>query len=151
PGELLGADVTTKGFVAGTTGSVFVVHHNGSLNLISLRYRFKDILFKGAKAPFKIGDAEFPAGSFLIQATGEVAARVRTQIEDLGLTATMTASMPQVETVDLDLPRIAIYTTWTNTEKVGWVRLAFDRWGIPFDLIHKDHVQTGANLRGKYD
>ena len=43
-----------------------------------------------------------------------------------------------------------MYTTWANTEKVGWVRLAFDRWEIPFDLIHKDHVQAGANLRAKY-
>ena len=55
------------------------------------------------------------------------------------------------DTVDVDLPRIAIYTTWSNTEKVGWVRLAFDRWEIPFDLIHKDHVRAGANLRAKYD
>jgi len=30
------------------------------------------------------------------------------------------------------------------------VRLAFDRFGIPFDLIHKDHVRQG-NLRAKYD
>src|SRR5262249_7522842 len=44
-----------------------------------------------------------------------------------------------------------VYTTWQNTEKVGWVRLAFDRWEIPFDLIHKDNVQAGANLRSKYD
>ena len=56
-----------------------------------------------------------------------------------------------METVNVDLPRLAMYTTWANTEKVGWVRLAFDRWEIPFDLIHKDHVQTGANLRAKYD
>jgi hypothetical protein len=56
-----------------------------------------------------------------------------------------------VQTVDVDLPRIAVYTTWANTEKVGWVRLAFDRFEVPFDLIHKDHVQSGANLRSKYD
>ena len=30
------------------------------------------------------------------------------------------------------------------------MRLAFDRWEIPFDLIHKDHVKPG-NLRAKYD
>lgn len=59
--------------------------------------------------------------------------------------------MPETTTVDVDLPRIAVYTTWSSTEKVGWVRLAFDRWEIPFDLIHKDHVQAGANLRAKYD
>jgi hypothetical protein len=151
PGELLRSDVKTKGAIDGATGSVIVVRHNGSLNLISLRYQFKEVAFKGAKSSFKAGNIEFPAGSFLIQATGDLAARIRKQIEELGLSAAVIASMPQVETADLDLPRIAIYTTWTNTEKVGWVRLAFDRWGIPFDLIHKDHVQTGANLHGKYD
>jgi hypothetical protein len=31
------------------------------------------------------------------------------------------------------------------------VRLAFDRFEIPYDLIHKDHVQPGARLRSKYD
>jgi hypothetical protein len=52
--------------------------------------------------------------------------------------------------VDVDLPRLAIYTTWSNTEKVGWVRLAFDRFEIPYDLIHKDQARQG-NLRAKYD
>jgi hypothetical protein len=151
PVELLQADVVTKGSVAGFRGPVIVVNHNGSLNLITLRYRLKDIAFKGAKAPFKAGETEFPAGSFLIPVSGDQTARVRKQIEDLGLVATILPSMPQADTVDVDLPRIAIYTTWQNTEKVGWVRLAFDRWEIPFDLIHKDHVQAGANLRAKYD
>ena len=72
------------------------------------------------------------------------------EIEKLGLVATALPSAPDVETVDVDLPRIAIFTTWSNTEKVGWVRLAFDRFEIPFDLIHKDHVKQG-NLRAKYD
>ena len=31
------------------------------------------------------------------------------------------------------------------------MQLAFDRWEVPFDLIHKDHVKSGANLRGKCD
>jgi hypothetical protein len=147
PATLLTADVTTVGAITGS-GSVTVVKHNGSLNLITLRYRLKDVAVKGAKAAFKIGDVEFPAGSFIIESAGD---RVRKEVESLGLVATTVASAPTVETVNVDLPRIAMYTTWANTEKVGWVRLAFDRWEIPFDLIHKDHVQAGANLRGKYD
>jgi hypothetical protein len=101
-------------------------------------------------ASFKSGDVEFPAGSFLVQTSPVEALRVRREVENLGLIATVLPAMPAVETVEVDIPRIAIYTTWQNTEKVGWVRLAFDRWEIPFDLIHKDHVQAGANLR-KYD
>ena len=145
--QLLTADVTTPGTVTGS-GGFTVVRHNGSLNLITLRYRLKDVAFKAAKAAFKAGDVEFPAGSFIIESNGD---RVRKEVESLGLQAAAVAAAPSVETVNVDLPRVAMYTTWANTEKVGWVRLAFDRWEIPFDLIHKDHVQAGANLRGKYD
>ncbi len=144
---LLTSDVTTAGAVAGA-GPVTIVTHNGALNLITFRYRLKDVAMKGAKASFKIGDTEFPAGSLIIESAAD---RVRKEVESLGLAATMVASAPSVETANVDLPRIAMYTTWANTEKVGWVRLAFDRWEIPFDLIHKDHVQSGANLRSKYD
>jgi hypothetical protein len=145
--ELLKADVVTTGSTAGT-GPVTIVKHNGALGLITLRYRLKDVAFKSATATFKVGEVEYPAGSLIIESASE---RVRKEIASLGLSAAAVASAPSVATVDVDLPRIAMYTTWANTEKVGWVRLAFDRWEIPFDLIHKDHVQAGANLRSKYD
>jgi hypothetical protein len=145
--SLLTADVVTAGTISGA-GAVTIVKHNGALNLITLRHRLKDVPMKGARAPFKVGDVEFPAGSLIVESAGD---RVRKEIESLGLVATAVASAPSVETVNVDLPRIAMYTTWANTEKVGWVRLAFDRWEVPFDLIHKDHVQSGANLRAKYD
>jgi hypothetical protein len=146
-GRLLSTDVMNAGRVAGS-GPVTAVRHNGSLNLITFRYRLNDVAVRAASAAFTAGDEEFPAGSFLIRGDAD---RVRTEVEMLGLEAVALASMPDVDTVDVDLPRLAIYTTWQNTEKVGWVRLAFDRWEIPFDLIHKDHVQRGANLRSKYD
>ena len=143
---LLKEDVTTLGLLhdpngaIGASNSVYIVSHNGSLNLITLRYRLKDSAIKAAKAAFKVGDREFPAGSLLVPASD----RARREIELLGLQGLAVQSAPEeVQTVDVDLPRIAMYTTWANTEKVGWVRLAFDRWEIPFDLIHKDHVQSG--------
>jgi hypothetical protein len=150
PATLLSADVLTPGTIAAPpTGaaSMFVVRHNGALNLITFRYRLKDVAVKAATASFKVGDEEFPAGSFLLPASD----RARQAIESLGLSAAAVSTTPEVATADVDLPRIAMYTTWANTEKVGWVRLAFDRFEIPFDLIHKDHVQAGANLRAKYD
>ncbi|HYE88028.1 MAG TPA: M14 family zinc carboxypeptidase [Vicinamibacterales bacterium] len=147
PATLLTADIVTAGSVTGT-GPVTIVKHNGALNLITLRYRLKDIAMKAAKASFKIGDVEYPAGSLIVETAAD---RVKKEIESLGLVATAAAAAPAAETVPVDLPRVAMYTTWANTEKVGWVRLAFDRWEVPFDLIHKDHVQAGANLRGKYD
>ena len=152
PAQLVTADVQTPGVMTGSGGSVIAVKHTGALNLVTLRYRLKDLPIKAARAPFKSGSEEFPAGSFLISVAGDrAAARVRKEVEALGLVASMLPAMPEAQTIEVDLPRIAIYTTWSSTEKVGWVRLAFDRWEIPFDLIHKDHVQPGANLRAKYD
>jgi hypothetical protein len=155
PASLLSADVQTKSVIDGTPAgrpaAAYVVEHTGTLNLITLRYRLKDIPVRAAKVVFKLGDAEFPAGSLIIPSNTGRDARIRKEIDSLGLVATAVAEPPSVETADVDLPRLAIYTTWSSTEKVGWVRLAFDRWEIPYDLIHKDHVQAGANLRAKYD
>jgi hypothetical protein len=160
PAELLKADVTTRARIEGSGGPVFIVKHNGSLNLVTLRYRLKDLPVRAIRAATKVGrggkaggSEEYPAGSFVIATPGGQTERerVRKEIEALGLVASSLTLDPKVETMEVDLPRIAIYTTWANTEKVGWVRLAFDRWEVPFDLIHKDHVKSGANLRGKYD
>ena len=150
PAELLTADVATAGAIQGALGRVVAVKHTGGLNLITLRYRLKDVAVRGATAAFATPAGEFPAGSLLIE-TGAHAERLATEIRALGLTAAALPAMPEVATTDVDLPRIAVYTTWANTEKVGWVRLAFDRFEIPYDLIHKDHVQPGARLRTKYD
>jgi hypothetical protein len=147
--NLLTADVvSTSRVTAGEAGSagVYVVTHNGALNLVTLRYRLADVAIKAATTSFKAGEADYPAGSFIVPASE----RARTAIERLGLVAAALPAAPDVATVDVDLPRIAVFTTWSNTEKVGWVRLAFDRFEIPYDLIHKDQVKPG-NLRSKYD
>jgi hypothetical protein len=151
PAELVTADVVTAGGISGELGRVVAIKHTGALNLITLRYRLKDVPVRGAVGPFATPAGEFPAGSFLIE-TGHHAERISTEVKALGLTAAALPGLPDgVATTDVDLPRLAIYSTWANTEKVGWVRLAFDRFEIPYDLIHKDHVQPGARLRSKYD
>jgi len=146
PAELLTADATVPGIVTGQ-GDVTVVAHNGSLNLVTLRYRLKDMTVRAAKSAFKAGDVEYPGGSFIIEGQSD---RVRREMTALGLTGAALASRPAVDAVEVDLPRIALYSTWMNTEKVGWVRLAFDRFEVPYDLIYKDQVRAG-HLRTKYD
>ncbi len=150
PADLLTTDVVTTGAVRGALGAVVAVKHTGALGLITLRYRLKDLAVRGASASFATPAGDFPAGSLLID-VGTDAERITKEVAALGLEAAALPAMPAVAAVNLDLPRIAVYTTWANTEKVGWVRLAFDRFEIPYALIHKDHVQPGARLRDKYD
>jgi len=139
-------DVKLAGSVSGS-GSVFAVAHLGSNNMITLRYRLKDLKVQAAEKAFTHDGTTFPPGSFVI--SGD-ASKVRTAIEPLGLTAVALPSMPSVPMHDLDLPRTAIYSTWGNTQDVGWVRYAFDKFGVPFDLIYKERVRQG-NLRSSYD
>ena len=146
----LAVDPVTEVKLAGTmsgTGSQFVVAHNGSNNMITLRYRLKDLNVRAAEKEFKQGNTSFPAGSFII--SGD-AAKVRSAIAPLGLTAVALAAAPSVPMHDLDLPRVAVYSTWGNTQDVGWVRYAFDMFEVPYDLIYKERVRQGS-LKNAYD
>jgi hypothetical protein len=140
------SDVKPAGTVTGS-GALFAVAHYGSNNMITLRYRLKDLKVQAAEKEFKLGDVTFPAGSFVI--SGD-AARVRQAVESLGLTAVGLASAPEVPMHDLDLPRLAVYSTWGSTQDVGWVRFAFDKFEVPYDLIYKERVREG-NLKNAYD
>jgi hypothetical protein len=116
-------------------------------------YRLKDLRVETVEQSFKEGGTEFPAGSFIVSANQsgkDVAARIKTAIEPLGLTAAGLAKMPDVPMHELDLPRLAVYSTWGNTQEVGWVRYALDKFEVPFDLIYKERVRKG-DLRGSYD
>ena len=66
---------------------------------------------------------------------------VRGNLELLGLTAIALPAAPQVPLHDLDLPRLAVYSIWGNTQEVGWVRYAFDKFEVPYDLIFKERVK----------
>ncbi len=134
------------GTVSGS-GSLFAIAHNGSNNMITLRYQLKDVRVEAAEKEFKQGDAAFPAGTFIVHAD---AGRLKTVVPPLGLTAVALAGAPDVPTHDLDLPRLAVYSTWGNTQDVGWVRYAFDRFDVPYDLIYKERVRQGR-LKDAYD
>jgi hypothetical protein len=137
-----------KGTISGGGSTYYAVVDNGSNNLVTLRYRLKDVAVRANERPFKAGDQEIPAGSFIL--AGNVYDRLKKEVETLGLTAVALSAAPTVATHDVDLPRLAIYSTWGNTQEVGWVRYAFDHFEVPFDLIYKERVNRG-NLRAAYD
>lgn len=141
--------VAPKGTVTGSGSAGIAIAHLGSNHMITLRYRLREVPMKVAQRAFKVDGVEFPAGSLLVTGATHAAA-VRTAVESLGLTAAALSSMPDVPTHEADLPRIAIYSQWIGTQNLGWYRLTFDNFEIPFDLIYKEQVVQG-NLRAKYD
>jgi hypothetical protein len=140
-----------QGSMSGQAGSIVVVAHHGSASMMTLRYRLKDLTVSAAEQPFKAGDADFPAGSFIIDAGGaDAIGRARAAVTQLGLTASVMTAAPDVPAHVVDLPRLAVFSTWGNTQDVGWVRHAFDAFEVGYDLIFKEQVLAGR-LRDKYD
>ena len=128
------------------------VAHYGSPNLTTLRYRLSAHTVEGTDAEFEANGTVFPAGSFIIpRPTGTIEIeQLEEAIEELGLTAVALTERPEVPTHDVDLPRLAMFSTWGHTQEVGWVRHAFDQFEIPYDLIFKERIIEGA-LRNQYD
>jgi hypothetical protein len=172
PTELLTSDWKPAGTLTATSGdTVLVVPNHGSNNLVTLRYRLRDFDVQATERSYtppevRSADAgkgrtrgtvtngtEVPPGSYVIplfQNGRNISDAVRAQIEPLGLATIGLARLPDVPMHAVDLPRLAVFSTWGSTQEVGWVRYTFDRFEIPYDLIYKERVRAGG-LRNAYE
>ncbi len=140
------ATLALRGEVKGGGAAGYAVLNRGSNNLVTLRFRLKDVRVQANEQAFKAGETEIPAGSLIFPASDAV----RAAIESLGLTAVALPAAPTGPMHEVDLPRLAVYTTWFNTQEVGWVRHALDQFEVKYDLVYKERVKQG-NLRAAYD
>ncbi|HEY7292765.1 MAG TPA: M14 family zinc carboxypeptidase [Vicinamibacterales bacterium] len=147
---LLTADAKAPGGIvdSGGTGSVLVVEHTADNNLVTFRFKNKDVKMAAAEDDFEIGGRKFRAGSLIIANADR--AKLEPMLKDLGLSAWAVASAPNVKTHDLDIPRIGYVHSWTRTQDEGWWRAALDTFGVPYTYF-ADQKLTEGNLRSKYD
>jgi hypothetical protein len=145
PVKNLAGTYEPPGAVVGS-GAVTAILHSGSNNLITLRYRLKDLPFDAIEKAVKAGNTDLPAGTMLVASSP----RVKAEVEKLGLQAVALAAAPDVKKHAIDLPRLAMFSTWGSTQDVGWVRCAFDKFEIDYELIYKERIKQG-NLRAAYD
>src|SRR4029453_10820579 len=141
--------INLQGSATGT-GRYVAALNFGANNMATLRFKLKSVKTLANEKSAKVGDTAVPAGSLWFDTQGNDAAAIRGAVESLGLTAIATDALPAGPTHEVDLPRLAVFSTWGNTQEVGWVRHAFDYYGIPFTLIYKEQVKAG-NLAKDYD
>jgi len=143
----LAEDVVVRGAVAdlGGRGAVLVPATTES-NLIVFRYRLRDVRMFASEDTFTLADRSFPAGTVIVPLGGDLERRVRAAVESLGLRAVAVARVPGVARHELDLPRIGLMHSWTNTQNEGWVRYAFDRLGIPYTYLSTQELRDSALL-----
>ncbi|WP_232494465.1 M14 family zinc carboxypeptidase [Novosphingobium kaempferiae] len=142
------AKAVLAGSISAPGAATYAVLDEGSVNMATLRYRLKDVSVRIVDAPMKAGSQTIPAGSFLVP--GSAYATLKPQVEELGLKAVSLGRSGSVTAHDGTLPRTAVFSTWGATEKVGWLRYAFDQQDIDYDLIYKERVRQG-NLRADFD
>jgi hypothetical protein len=155
PMTMLAKDVSVPGQVVGKGKAVaYAVNHTAEPELMTFRYRLKDVKMLAAEDEFSQGGVKFVSGTFLIPAEGNPAdleSRVAAAAKDLGITAVRLAALPDIKTHDLDAPRLAILHSWLNTQDEGWFRLSLDKLEVPYAYIPLQEVRDNADLRSKYD
>lgn len=146
--------VKAKGNVAGGEAKgAYLIENRTINNMFVARLRLKDFTVMAAESAFDAAGKSFCAGSMIIpvgDASSDIHQVIRSLAVELGLEILSCDSVPGVKRHEMDIPRLAIYHTWYSTQDDGWTRFAFDQLGIPFEMIHKDHLKEGR-LKDKYD
>lgn len=154
PMTVLTTAARVRGSVSGAGAAGYVINHNADNTLATLRFKLKDLKMSAAEQPFKIGDKQFNAGSFVITSEGnpsDLNKQLETAVVELGLKALAVDKLPEVKTHSLAVPRIAILHGWTNTQNDGWYRIEFDRFQVPYTYISDQVLRNTPNLREKFD
>ncbi len=147
PMTLVTADAAEPGSIAGS-GKVIIVDHTTDNALMSFRFRNRDVKMQAAESDFELNGHKFRAGAFIIPNADRT--RLETSIHSLGLAAWAVASVPEVKTHDLDVPRIGHVHSWQRTQDEGWVRAALDHYGVPYTYFSDQKLRDG-HLREKFD
>jgi hypothetical protein len=140
-------DVVAPGGIEGT-GPVLIVDHTTDNNLVTLRFKHKDVKMQAARADFEAGGRKFRQGAFIIP--GGDRAALDATLKSLGLSGFAVAAAPSVAMHELDVPRIGYIHAWQRTQDEGWVRAALDTYGVPYTYFADTKLREG-NLRQKYD
>jgi Zinc carboxypeptidase len=144
--EPVTAAVTPQGRVDGA-GEIFLLRDTGQNAFLQARILFGGHQVDAAEASFTAGGATYPAGSWIVQAPSEVVADVAGRT---GLSFAAAASLPEVRRHVVNLPRLALYHSWTDTQDAGWARYTLDREKIDYTLINDGDLKRGG-LGDRFD
>ena len=140
--------VQAAGAIAGT-GNTVVVEATGDNNIITFRYKLKDVPMRAAEADFDASGHHFRAGAIVIDNANR--GQIEPLLNQLGLSGYAMASAPAVNTHDLDIPRILYLHSWSRTQDEGWVRAALDTYGITYTYMGDKELAHMNDLRSHYD
>jgi hypothetical protein len=150
--KMLTDEAVYEGKISGS-GNTYILPYHAQNTVLPALYSLKkdnknaeiSILTKETE----IGGQTYGAGSLILK---KVNANQASKIAS-GFGLDLESSNANVSSDDLktvNLPRVAVYHTWYNTQDEGWTRYTFEERGIPYTSIDKDDLKAGG-LKSKYD
>jgi hypothetical protein len=137
------------GRVAGD-GAVYLVKDTGQEALLAARVRLARFKVEAAEKPFSSGGVDYPAGSWVLPAQPGLRGALDSMSSELGLDVEVADGLPAGPRHALDLPRLGLLQTWSDTESAGWVRMILDDEKVPYTLVMDEDVRRGG-LRARFD
>ncbi len=131
-------------------GPIFLMKDTGQEGLLAARYRLAGFGVEIAERTFRVGDTDFPAGSWILPAQTGLANAVRATAAELGLDFSSAAATPDVPRHAAKTPRLGVWVPWADTDSIGWIRYALDQRQVPYIYLRDEDVRAGA-LRDRVD
>jgi hypothetical protein len=149
PLTLVTEDVSYRGSVAGD-GGVYLIKDTGQEALLAARVRLARFKVEAAEQAFASGGVDYPAGSWILPNQPGLRRALDAVAAELALDVETADAAPSVRRHALDLPRLAVLQTWSDTQGAGWVRMVLDEEQIPYTLVMDEDVRRGG-LRQRFD
>ncbi len=131
-------------------GPLFLLADTGQEALHAARHRLARFRVEAAESAFSHAGVEYPAGSWVLPAQRGLHGALASAAAELGLDFRSARDLPEVRRHALDLPRLAVFATWNDTQAAGWVRMLLDQARVPYTYISDDDVKRG-DLAGRFD
>lgn len=137
-------------------GDYLIVPPQGTATMEAfIRLSEEGVEVKAADTEFEHNDISFPSGTwilpgFKVEGGSEQGKAAEKICRDLGLRAYLFSNVELPALREINMPRIALYHSWFNTQESGWTRFAIDQAKVPYTLINKDRVRQG-NLLSDFD
>lgn len=146
------SELKYEGEISGSGNSYFI-HYQAQNTVLPALYwikeQSKNAEIRVIKSEFIIGQDTLNIGSMMIK--GISSSQAVELGKKFGIDLIRSSSTPNNDHTHLvQLPKVAIYHTWFNTQDEGWSRFTFEQRGIPYTSIDKDDLKAG-NLKSKFD
>lgn len=95
-------------------------------------------------------DQPLPAGTTIIRQAPEIGRKLAVYAAELGVDVYPLAAEPEVVTVKLNKPRLAVYENWGSNYDAGWTRMIFDDFEFAYTHLRDARIRAG-NLAAEFD